>query len=191
MPVPANAAQVVTAWIGGGALTISILALVIAIFAMRAARQNAGVAVRKELRELAERDDADGPWFEAEQGQVVDRKARVKIRVVGGPGAVAVSVRPADVAWCRGVSSGDYDPADEVWYPPREPGDVFMVTVHLTVEPWQGHTDGVALPLLIDAQSREDRPRRWERRVSAQLLPPPPKPPQPLGVPAADRSPES
>ena len=87
------------------ALAISGLALLVAILAMLATRRNAAVAVRKELRELADRDDAAGPQFTVEPTEVVDRKARVKIRVVGGPGAVAVSVRPAGVAWCRGVSS--------------------------------------------------------------------------------------
>jgi len=172
MPVPASAAQVATAWIAGGALVISVLALVVAILSWRTAHRNVSIAVRKEQREITERDDAEGPQFDPiGQAEVVERRATVKLRVVGGPGAVAVSVRPAGVAWCRGVATGDHEPADEVWFPPREPGDVVTVTVHLTVDPWQGHTEGVALPLLIDAQSREERPRRWERRVSAQLTP--------------------
>lgn len=171
------------------AICISGLALGVAILAMLATRRNAAVAVRKELRELADRDDAEGPEFTAEPAEVGDRKATVKIRVVGGPGAVAVSVRPG-VEWCRGVSSGEREAADEVWFPPCEPGDVLTVTVHLKVNPWQGHTDGMALPLLIDAQSREYRPRRWERRVSAQLTPVPlPTPPISVPTPPEDRFP--
>ena len=77
-----------------------------------------------------------------------------------------------------------------MWFPPCEPGDVLTVTVHLKVNPWQGHTDGMALPLLIDAQSREYRPRRWERRVSAQLTPVPlPTPPISVPTPPEDRFP--
>ena len=52
------------------AICISGLALGVAILAMLATRRNAAVAVRKELRELADRDDAEGPEFTAEPAEV-------------------------------------------------------------------------------------------------------------------------
>lgn len=78
----------------------------------------------------------------------------------------------ADAPWCSGISSGNGPVAESIRYPPMNPSDTFALTAHLTVSPWEGHTE-LALPLVIDVESREDTPRTWNRPVSVRLDPGP------------------
>jgi hypothetical protein len=201
--VPSNAAQVTSAWFAGAALAISLVALVLALLSWRAARRsaaasersagaaesNAAIAVRNEQRQAEQQHDAAGPRFEIEPATVYDRAAKIKIRVVGGPSRTVIDVRADDVPWCRGVSDGSGTAGTSVRFPPAAPGDVLPLTVHLTMDPWQGHTaEGVALSLVLDVESREDPPRHWRRPAQVQLIAPPPAP---VRVPATDRLPDA
>ena len=72
-----------------------------------------------------------------------------------------------------GICSGGKGPVGEsITYPPMHPGETFTLTAHLGADPWEGHSS-VALPLVIDVESREDPPRTWRRNVEVELKPGP------------------
>ena len=72
-----------------------------------------------------------------------------------------------------GICSGGKDPVGEsITYPPMHPGETFTLIAHLGARPWEGHSR-VALPLVIDVESREDPPRTWRRNVKVELKPGP------------------
>lgn len=99
-----------------------------------------------------------------------DLTALVVLRVEGGPGAMALDIRSAGVPWCVGISITGAEPAGLVWCPAVEPGDDVRFTAVLTTVPWEGH-DRVVLPVWVTATTNDGR--RWERRVSIPLVPPP------------------
>ena len=120
----------------------------------------------------ANRHKDDGPGFVRVAGYVMDRTAHAELRIIAGPGRVVLDVR-ADAPWCSGISSGGKGPVGEsITYPPMHPGETFTLTAHLGVDPWEGHSR-VALPLVIDVESREDPPRTWRRSVEVELMPGP------------------
>lgn len=161
----------------GLALIVSITAAMSARRSARAASANAAIAMRAEQRTVADREDAAGPTFDAEPVTVHDRKAEIRLRMVGGPGATAVEVCSAGAPYLRGLSNGkEGQPVESLVFPPSEPGATLTVTAHLDVDVWPGHHDGHPLALLCNAESREEPPRRWGRRVSVLLKPPPPPP---------------
>lgn len=133
---------------------------------------NAMQAEEAEQRRT-DRHDVAGPQFEPDGAYVLERAVPIRLRMAGGPGRVAVEVRPAEVPWCEGLSiSDDTKRATSVWYPPMEPGDEITLTAHLAVDLWRGHQQ-LSLPLIVTATSREAPPRVWERRVSVLMRPPP------------------
>ena len=105
-------------------------------------------------------------------GYVMDRTAHAELRIIAGPGRVVLDVR-ADAPWCSGISISGKGPVGEsITYPPMHPGETFTLTAHLGADPWEGHSR-VALPLVIDVESREDPPRTWRRSVEVELMPGP------------------
>ena len=120
----------------------------------------------------ANRHKDDGPGFVRVAGYVMDRTAHAELRIIAGPGRVVLDVR-ADAPWCTGIcSSGKGPVGDSITYPPMHPGETFTLTAHLGADPWEGHSR-VALPLVIDVESREDPPRTWRRSVEVELMPGP------------------
>jgi hypothetical protein len=140
-----------------------------------AAEASAQVA-RDDARDRAiERHDLAGPLFEVEEALVDDLTAEVRMRIVGGPGDLAVEVRPADLTMCPGLSvRPESDQAESQWLPPREPGDDIVLTAHLAFRPIRGQR--TSLPLLVTATAATDPSQRWERRVAVPLALPPPSP---------------
>jgi hypothetical protein len=105
-------------------------------------------------------------------GYVMDRTAHAELRIIAGPGRVVLDVR-ADAPWCSGISTAERGSVGEsITYPPMHPGETFTLTAHLGADPWEGHSR-VALPLVIDVESREDPPRMWRRNVELELKPGP------------------
>lgn len=214
-----NAAQVATAVIAGLALIVSIVVGTLTLRRSRraidvseassasaarsaaasersavAAEANAAIAARNEQRVVEQQHDAVGPRFDPEDTIADDRTAEVRIKVVGGPRKMVVTVRPDSVPWCRGVSTGtSTDPADAVIFPPVAPGATLTMTVHLTTDLWSGHErDGHPLPLLLDVESREPGgvPERTWQRAAQVILRPPPPPPMVAWIGPDDRLPD-
>jgi hypothetical protein len=124
------------------------------------------LAQHEAEQQASKRHDDSGPEFVRVAGDILDRTARVELRIVGGPGRVVLHVRAA-APWCSGVAAGDEGAGESVTFPPMHPGETFTVTAHLRTSP-RGHGK-VVLPLVIDVESREDRWRTWQRLVEVEL----------------------
>lgn len=157
--------------LGAAALLISCIALLLAAFAIRVVRRQERLRItaryeerRAQRLEALARHDADGPTFEAGRGSFTGRTVPVRIRMVGGPGSVAVRVIP-EMLWCAGLAVGaSGGPVREsVHIPAVQPGEQFILTAHLVTEPG----DGLPEQDLMTSASRRGVPRGHSAPVGA------------------------
>ena len=141
-----------------------------------AAEQANTLAMQEAQRQAAEREDQQGPQFEALAGSYdeVDGTVQFRLLVTGGPGWLDVSVTLA-ADWCTGFAvAGTTGHSGLVHtYHPLESGAIIEGTV-LTNDRFPAAHPQVVLPVQLTATHHGDHAkgeptRRWKRRVTVPL----------------------
>ena len=134
------------------------------------------LATQEAQRQAAEREDQQGPHFEALAGSYDegDNTVQFRLRMTGGPGRLDVDVTlTAD--WCTGFTvAGTTGHSGRIHtHHPLEDGAIIEGTV-LTNDRFPTNHPQVVLPLQLTATRHGDHAkgeptRRWERRATVPL----------------------